>query len=414
MAASPTAGAAEPSVNAAPFADFDIDAGSSVFGLYDLKGYFTATTGDSLEFSAIPLDGPSGPSGAIVELRIDGSMLTVVASDVLRTGTEQFQIEACVVGASPPACSRSNTFEVRVQPSSFGTPVVSGDGREIVPSVGWAQLASGQSVTYALDLPFEHTGDPAWYLDDQFVGEGRSVTVVTPAPGAHEIEARVETLDGPVVIRRGFHVAAPAPAPGVGAWLVPLGLTVAGAVGIAVSARSARLRRPFLLAVIGILYPRLKPESLLDHFTRGALYQLIKEEPGIHFSELRRRADCSHGGAVHHLRVLEQAGYIRAQTAGAYTRFFITGQRLEDTSYGLTPTERAIFSAVVNRPGISQGEISLQLQRSHGTVSRGITRLVSLGFVTTGRSMRKRLVYPRPEAPLAQAADVLASVEVKR
>ncbi len=49
-------------------------------------------------------------------------------------------------------------------------------------------------------------------------------------------------------------------------------------------------------------------------------------------------------------------------------------------------------------PGITQGELSNRLGRSPSAVSRSVTRLNNLGYVTTEQKGRFVSVYPRPGA----------------
>jgi len=162
------------------------------------------------------------------------------------------------------------------------------------------------------------------------------------------------------------------------------------------AAGTERGRWLVLGVLVGSVFSRLKRASLLDHFVRGTLYQVIRENPGIHFAELRRRAEIGNGAASYHLRVLEQGAYVRVIVDGMKTRFYTTDRKMEEDVYGISDTDRAILEAVVVAPGIGEGELALKVNRSQSVVSRSVTRLVTLGFVTATHEAGRVQVFPRP------------------
>jgi len=154
------------------------------------------------------------------------------------------------------------------------------------------------------------------------------------------------------------------------------------------------------------LFKRLNQASLLDHFVRGRLCQVIRENPGIHFAELRRRAGFANGSTSHHLRILEQGGYLRVVIDGGKTRFYAADRPVDKSVYGLSDCDRAVLRVVAASPGISEGDLSRELDRSLSTVNRAVSRLSSLGYLTTeheGRTvnvfLRSGAEIPMPTAP---------------
>ena len=170
------------------------------------------------------------------------------------------------------------------------------------------------------------------------------------------------------------------------------------AFGVAVVLRrdSARFR---LMAILFALFtPAARRPAPLDHFVRGALYQEIKREPGVHFEELRRRTELPNGQASHHLRILERAGLVRAVADGNRVGFYPTDARPNAEEYGIPPIDRQVRDLVMRKPGITQREIRAELGRSASVVSRSVGRLSMLGLVTTSRKNRGVAVFPRLDA----------------
>jgi predicted transcriptional regulator len=168
-----------------------------------------------------------------------------------------------------------------------------------------------------------------------------------------------------------------------------------GAVGAVLGGTQAG-RYFVVFALLGYVMGRRKPASPLDHFVRGRLYQVISENPGIHFSELRRRANVSNGSASHHLHVLQRAGLVRPLVDRTLTRFYPTDRPLDDESYGLSESDRAVLAAVEGSPGLTETQISQQIDRSLSVVSRSVDRLGALGHIRTEQSGRVVSVFPRP------------------
>lgn len=77
---------------------------------------------------------------------------------------------------------------------------------------------------------------------------------------------------------------------------------------------------------------RLLPQSILllaryekDHLaleTRRRIYNLLQEYPGLHLSEVARRAELGTNHAKYHLEVLEDHGLVSSRKEDGYWRFF--------------------------------------------------------------------------------------------
>jgi streptogramin lyase/DNA-binding transcriptional ArsR family regulator len=154
--------------------------------------------------------------------------------------------------------------------------------------------------------------------------------------------------------------------------------------------------------LLGLTLGRKRRESLLEHFVRGRLYQVIVENPGLHMAELRRRVDAGNGAAIHHLQLLEKGGYINVVVDGAKTRFYATDAPIAPESYALDKLDHAILTEVEQAPGISQAELCARLKKHKSTVSHHVNRLTSYGYVSATRNgnsvalYRKEHVEPAP------------------
>lgn len=67
---------------------------------------------------------------------------------------------------------------------------------------------------------------------------------------------------------------------------------------------------------------RALPDDELAVGPRRDIYLALKETPGAHFSELKRRLDAATGTLQYHLRVLEDRDLIEVRSDDRYTRYF--------------------------------------------------------------------------------------------
>lgn len=174
-----------------------------------------------------------------------------------------------------------------------------------------------------------------------------------------------------------------------GPWSLP---TPAQAVGAGVLAALAALLYwlwPVLkgLPAVG-LFSRLRGDEVESHPVRGKLVAAIEAQPGIHFQELRRRAGLANGAAVHHLRILEEAGRIVGRRADGYTCYFARG--VDAKLMSALPTlrsqsARSILAAVRERPTASNRDVASRTGLSPATVSYHLRRLREAGLVASER-----------------------------
>ena len=387
-AMAPMASAEAPTATT-PFADVELTAGSGVIGAAVLSRHFSAPEEAAITFAIKALDGELPAQGDVV-ITLEEGRLDVAAPSTTWVGARTFQITACA-GPMQTECLVGNAFTVHVVAPKFDLTLV--DPANFQITEGRDGESGPLEFSIAVNGSGQFNGEPRWFLDGEPVGEGAALTLPEPRPGTHRLEVHFESDEGRVVLYRSFTVSV-TPVTSSGAWLAWSAVAIAAiAVG---SASRSRFRWPLITLIVWMVYSRSSSESILDHFRRGALHQIIKENPGIHFGELRRRAGIPHGSAVHHLNALERAGLIKSVASGGFTRFFTRVDQIDDESYHLSPADKHLLVAVNSRPGISLGDLALMLNRSRSNTSSAVTRLASMGFVRTQKARRRRLIFPRP------------------
>lgn len=140
------------------------------------------------------------------------------------------------------------------------------------------------------------------------------------------------------------------------------------------------------------LFSRIDDEELLEHEVRAKLLELVREEPGRHLRSLARSAN-GYGSTVHHLRRLEEAGYVRSERDGIYRRFYPEGDLGPDVSTRASTRSR-ILDEIEAEPGVHASAIARRLEISKQLVSYHVTALVEAGRVDRETGGWKARLWP--------------------
>ncbi len=151
----------------------------------------------------------------------------------------------------------------------------------------------------------------------------------------------------------------------------------------------------FLLIFFIPLYTKLHKDKILDHFTRGRVYEYIRNNPGAHYSELKRELDLNNGTLTYHLHTLEREALIKAQNIGRYKLFYPTGVKIpKDMEPQISAIRQEILEIIRLEPGISQKELGLKLgDRSQRTVSYHVKNMEREGILRLEHDGRERRCY---------------------
>ncbi|MCK5774294.1 MAG: winged helix-turn-helix transcriptional regulator, partial [Thermoplasmata archaeon] len=191
-----------------------------------------------------------------------------------------------------------------------------------------------------------------WYSDvDGLMGIGATMSLVNLSVGMHNITVTVVDSEGATsTTTRAVSISARPglndPIPGEDEevrviWLI-LGLFIAAIV---------------LSMMVLFAYGRIKRKNALDHINRKRIYEIVKEDPGVHFSAISDMLGLKQGVMSHHLNVLEKGEYIRSLQDGKFRRFYLFDEST-DFKIALTAIQQRILSVIMEEPGISQTGIS--------------------------------------------------------
>lgn len=146
--------------------------------------------------------------------------------------------------------------------------------------------------------------------------------------------------------------------------------------------------------LIGAFFSRIPPARVLDHPTRRALLDLVRERPGITMEEAREALAVGSGTLVHHVARL-RAERLVVTEKGHGRRLYAAG--------AVAPAERAKLAAlagdttqrladyVAANPGVAQKDLCGALAIAPSVASKHVSKLKRAGLVSElreGRTVR--------------------------
>jgi predicted transcriptional regulator len=143
------------------------------------------------------------------------------------------------------------------------------------------------------------------------------------------------------------------------------------------------------------LYSRLKQKNILNQFVRGQIYGLIRGQPGIHYSKLKKVLKLGNGTLAYHLSILEKEGFISSKQDKFKKLFYPTElpskfmeidekfPKGEEHVEGikLSNLQRKIIEVIKSNPGITQIEIANKIIVPKQTINYNIKSLKREGII---------------------------------
>jgi predicted transcriptional regulator len=130
----------------------------------------------------------------------------------------------------------------------------------------------------------------------------------------------------------------------------------------------------------------------------------IIANPGVHFNYLKRELKLKNGSLAYHLKVLEQAEFIKIEREGMYTRLYPmkNGAYYKGAFNGvrLSETQKKIVRQIRIKPGITQKKIIERTNIKQQTVSRNISALEEKKVINIKRKGRETYCYFNKEIEL--------------
>lgn len=156
-----------------------------------------------------------------------------------------------------------------------------------------------------------------------------------------------------------------------------------------------------LVSFVGSLSSTVTYDNVLANYNRAKIYHLIKEKPGIHFSEIVRSLELSRGQTQWHLTWLERFEMIKKRRTKQYLLFYLNDGSFSEESSEIThtivlksETRNQILHIISEEPGITQMKIKKKVQRSQSTITYHLVILEQEDFIVIQRKGRRIYYFP--------------------
>lgn len=148
------------------------------------------------------------------------------------------------------------------------------------------------------------------------------------------------------------------------------------------------------LSLLLPLFSRIRPDRILDNYTRGQVHGYILANPGDHYSSIRDALGLNNGTLAYHLKRLEDERLVKSAADGSFRRYYPAMMKVpEPPQDGLTEVQRSIVSRILLAPGLSQSELGRFMGLSRATINYHMERLVSRGVLRRERAGMRCLCF---------------------
>lgn len=157
-------------------------------------------------------------------------------------------------------------------------------------------------------------------------------------------------------------------------------------------------RYGFWLTGLMGLFSRIDKDELLENERRAEIYELIKQRPGIHLSEISRELDMAWGSTLHHLRKLREERIVQTKKIGHHKCYFLNGSGYSDAQMRVmsllkNDTLADVAAAIEAHPDSSLKDLSEKIGISAPLAAHHVKTLEKAGIIRkerAGKSVRIR------------------------
>lgn len=141
------------------------------------------------------------------------------------------------------------------------------------------------------------------------------------------------------------------------------------------------------------LYSKIEEGKADKQFTRGRIYQYVRDNPGAHYQQIKNELDLKNGTLTYHLEVLmreegkcEKHGigsihYIVSRRDRKLKRFYPGCPKCAEAPREDVVVQDEIVRIIQDKPGLTQTEIAERLKLSRQVVSYNVKQLKEKGRI---------------------------------
>jgi len=136
-----------------------------------------------------------------------------------------------------------------------------------------------------------------------------------------------------------------------------------------------------------------KTLEVFGNENRKNIYEMIKDNPGMPYHELRKTSKICSNILVHHLDVLVEKGYVFTKGEGSEKAYFPVKK---GESKGLNPRAKEVVEYIRNHPnGIERAEASAGLRMRRSLLQQFAQELEREGYIDISEQGSFVFYYPK-------------------
>jgi DNA-binding MarR family transcriptional regulator len=143
------------------------------------------------------------------------------------------------------------------------------------------------------------------------------------------------------------------------------------------------------------LFVRVQKKNALDHQLRNQILELIKRNPGIHYSGISKKLNINGSTLSYHLHVLEKNGFVKSRIEQVRYRAFYV-DKLDfpiKEQYRLSDFQLRILNIIKYNKGINQRRIGKILDKKPQNINYHIKLFEQEGFIKLVKKGRNKHCY---------------------
>jgi len=145
----------------------------------------------------------------------------------------------------------------------------------------------------------------------------------------------------------------------------------------------------FFISSLG--FRRVTRQTVLDHEQRRAIYETVRDSPGISLRSLREKIGMAEGTARYHLDLLMRHGLIASHCRYGFTRYYVNNGEYGRSEHLLlthlhNENDRRIIDLLSGSDGRSHRDLMAATGTTSSSISWHMKRLVADGIVRSDRS----------------------------
>ena len=149
----------------------------------------------------------------------------------------------------------------------------------------------------------------------------------------------------------------------------------------------------FVIIILSLaIFSRIRRSHILNHETRDRISNHIRENPGAHFTAIKKDLGLSTGVLSYHMERLERENFVISRAEGKYKRFY-PPRWDEPPDIHLSQIQEIILEQIKKRPGISQSDLGSNIGRNRKVINYQAHQLRELGLIDIEKEGRESRCY---------------------